>query len=131
MQPFIIDFAINALSPQSRPLTISVATSRAELRPMERGPLQVLPWTHWTHALDTSCCGCHVGPIRSTYDLTTDTYSTDWKWPRIKSDTSHYYPDDRHLGENVAGMGYLISPCVRGEKLGCMDRCSRKPGSAT
>jgi tetratricopeptide (TPR) repeat protein len=47
---------------------------------------------HWTDPLytfNTSCYNCHVSQLSRNYDLTTDTYHTEWSEPGINCETCH------------------------------------------
>jgi tetratricopeptide (TPR) repeat protein len=47
---------------------------------------------HWTDPLytfNTSCYNCHVSQLSRNYDLTTDTYHTEWAEPGINCETCH------------------------------------------
>lgn len=54
---------------------------------------------HWTdpmYTFNTSCYSCHVSQLKSNYDLTTDTYNTQWAEPGINCETCHG-PSEKHV----------------------------------
>ncbi len=104
------------------------------LTPAERGRLQVLPiafdvrrkewydttksamrhfsdvtdeavdWTDPALTFNTSCHGCHVSQLETSYDLATDGYRTTWREPGINCETCHG-PASEHVRVFRAAQG--------------------------
>ncbi len=50
---------------------------------------QQVDWKDPAYTFNTSCHGCHVSQLTSSYDLKTDTYTTTWAEPGINCEACH------------------------------------------
>lgn len=50
---------------------------------------EAVHWTDPLYTFNTSCYNCHVSQLSRNYDLTTDTYHTEWAEPGINCETCH------------------------------------------
>lgn len=57
---------------------------------------QAIRWTHRQYTFNTSCYGCHVSQLVKNYDVSTDSYHTQWKEPGINCETCHG-PAEEHV----------------------------------
>lgn len=57
---------------------------------------QPVHWTDPLYTFNTSCYTCHVSQLSRNYDLTTDTYRTEWTEPGINCETCHG-PAEAHV----------------------------------
>ncbi len=56
---------------------------------------QSVDWKDPAYTFNTSCHGCHVSQLTTSYDLKTDTYSTTWAEPGINCEACHG-PSEEH-----------------------------------
>jgi tetratricopeptide (TPR) repeat protein len=50
---------------------------------------QQIDWKDPAYTFNTSCHGCHVSQLTSSYDIETDTYTTTWAEPGINCEACH------------------------------------------
>lgn len=53
-------------------------------------------WKDRQYTFNTSCYGCHVSHLVKNYDVSTDSYNTQWKEPGINCETCHG-PAEEHV----------------------------------
>lgn len=71
-------------------------TAASAVRHFVGQPDEPYHWTDYPYTFNTSCYGCHVSQLVSTYDLKTDTYKTVWNEPGINCETCHG-PAEKHI----------------------------------
>ena len=60
-----------------------------------RQPGVAMNWMEAPYTFNVSCRDCHVSQRESSYDMTSDTFKTNWKEPGINCETCHG-PSDEH-----------------------------------
>jgi len=55
-----------------------------------------LSWRDRQYTFNTSCYGCHVSQLKNNFDLSTNTYQTNWKEAGINCETCHG-PAQEHI----------------------------------
>ena len=85
---------------QTLPLAYDVKTKKWYNNPqsairhfpnMNQGGMQdsALSWRDRQYTFNTSCYGCHVSQLKNNFDLTNNTYQTNWKEAGINCETCH------------------------------------------
>jgi tetratricopeptide (TPR) repeat protein len=70
---------------------------QSALRHFPEGPAdQALPWKDRMYNFNTSCYSCHVSQLETNFDLTTDSYQTNWNEAGINCETCHG-PSGEHV----------------------------------
>jgi len=63
---------------------------QSALRHFPEGPAdQALPWMDRMYNFNTSCYSCHVSQLETNFDLTTDSYQSNWNEAGINCETCH------------------------------------------
>lgn len=52
-------------------------------------PDSALSWRDRQYTFNTSCYGCHVSQLKNNFDISTNTYETNWKESGINCETCH------------------------------------------
>jgi hypothetical protein len=64
-------------------------TAASGVRHFPDRPDSAIHWTDRQYTFNTSCYGCHVSQLVKNYDVSTDSYHTQWKEPGINCETCH------------------------------------------
>jgi tetratricopeptide (TPR) repeat protein/nitrate/TMAO reductase-like tetraheme cytochrome c subunit len=71
-------------------------TAASGVRHFPDRPDSAIHWKDRQYTFNTSCYGCHVSQLVKNYDVSTDSYHTQWKEPGINCETCHG-PAEEHV----------------------------------